>query len=81
MRPRCRQDDGRHAQALDRLTSFLEDGRICLSNRAERALRGIALGRNSGQFRGSDRGGGRAAVMYGLIVSADTNEVDSHVAD
>ena len=28
-------------------TRFLEDGRICLSNNAaERALRGIALGRN-----------------------------------
>ncbi len=39
-------------------TRFLHDGRICLSNNAaERALRGIALGRKSWLFAGSDRGG------------------------
>jgi hypothetical protein len=33
-------------------TRFLDDGRICLSNNAaERALRGIALGRKSWLFR------------------------------
>jgi transposase len=38
-------------------TRFLDDGRICLSNNAaERALRGIALGRKSWLFAGSDRG-------------------------
>ena len=43
-------------------TRFLDDGRICLSNNAaERALRGIALGRKSWLFAGSDRGGQRAA--------------------
>jgi hypothetical protein len=37
-------------------TRFLNDGRICLSNNAaERALRGIALGRKSWLFAGSDR--------------------------
>jgi hypothetical protein len=37
---------------------FLDDGRICLTNNAaERALRGIALGRKSWLFAGSDRGG------------------------
>ena len=37
---------------------FLDDGRICLTNNAaERALRGIALGRKSWLFCGSDRGG------------------------
>ena len=52
-------------------TRFLDDGRICLSNNAaERALRGIALGRKSWLFAGSDRGGQRAAVMYSLIVTA-----------
>ena len=39
-------------------------------------LRGIALGRKSWLFAGSDRGGQRAAVMYGLIVSAKMNDVD-----
>jgi hypothetical protein len=39
-------------------TLFLEDGRVCLSNNAaERGLRGIALGRKSWLFCGSDRGG------------------------
>jgi transposase len=56
---------------------FLEDGRICLTNNAaERALRGIALGRKSWLFAGSDRGGERAAVMYTLIQTARLNEVD-----
>jgi transposase len=58
-------------------TRFLEDGRICLTNNAaERALRGIALGRKSWLFAGSDRGGQRAAVMYSLIVTAKMNDVD-----
>ncbi|MER8522195.1 IS66 family transposase [Mesorhizobium sp. M0159] len=56
---------------------FLDDGRICLSNNAaERALRGIALGRKSWLFCGSDRGGQRAAVLYSLIVSAKLNDID-----
>jgi transposase len=56
---------------------FLDDGRICMTNNAaERALRGIALGRKSWLFAGSDRGGQRAAVMYSLIVSAKMNDVD-----
>jgi transposase len=58
-------------------TRFLDDGRICLSNNAaERALRGIALGRRSWLFAGSDRGGQRAAKMYSLIVTARMNDVD-----
>ena len=58
-------------------TQFLDDGRICLSNNAaERALRGIALGRKSWLFAGSDRGGQRAAAMYSLIVTAKLNDVD-----
>jgi hypothetical protein len=58
-------------------TFFLEDGRVCLSNNAaERGLRGIALGRKSWLFCGSDRGGQRAAAMYSLIVTAKMNGVD-----
>ena len=58
-------------------TRFLDDGRICLSNNAaERGVRGIALGRKSWLFCGSDRGGNRAAVMYSLIVSAKMNDID-----
>jgi transposase len=58
-------------------TLFLDDGRVCLSNNAaERGLRGIALGRKSWLFCGSDRGGQRAAAMYSLIVTAKMNGVD-----
>jgi transposase len=61
----------------DNFTRFLDDGRICLTNNAaERALRGIALGRKSWLFAGSDRGGERAAVMYTLIQTARLNDVD-----
>lgn len=56
---------------------FLEDGRICLTNNAaERALRGIALGRKAWLFAGSDRGGQRAAIIYSLILTARMNKVD-----
>jgi len=72
------------AQAIDYMlkrwegfSRFLADGRICLTNNAaERALRGLALGRKSWLFAGSDRGADRAAVMYTLIASARLNEVD-----
>jgi transposase len=58
-------------------TRFLDDGRICLSNNAaERALRGIALGRKAWLFAGSDRGGDRAALMYTLIQTARLNDID-----
>jgi transposase len=58
-------------------TRFLDDGRICLSNNAaERALRGIAIGRKAWLFAGSDRGGERAAAMFTLIETAKLNSVD-----
>ena len=58
-------------------TRFLGDGRICLSNNAaERSLRGVALGRKSWLFAGSERGGDRAAFMYTLIVTAKMNDID-----
>jgi len=61
----------------DAFACFLHDGRICMTNNAaERALRGIALGRKAWLFAGSDRGGQRAAILYGLIVTAKLNDVD-----
>jgi transposase len=58
-------------------TRFLSDGRICLTNNAaERALRGIAIGRKNWLFAGSDRGGERAASMYTLIATAKLNNID-----
>lgn len=61
-------------------TRFLHDGRVCMTNNAaERALRGITLGRKSWLFAGSDRGGQRAAFMYSLIVTAKLNDIDPQV--
>jgi len=61
----------------DAFARFLDDGRICLTNNAaERALRGVALGRKSWLFAGSDRGGERAAAMYTLIATAKLSGVD-----
>lgn len=61
----------------DSFARFLDDGRIDLTNNAaERALRGVALGRKSWLFCGSDRGGDRAAAMYSLVVTAKLNDVD-----
>jgi transposase len=73
------------AQAIDYMlkrwkgfTHFFADGRICLTNNAaERALRGLALGRKSWLFAGSERGADRAAFMYTLIGTAKLNDVDS----
>ena len=59
------------------LSRFLDDGRICLSNNAaERALRGIAVGRHNWTFAGSDEGGRRAAAIYTLIETAKLNSID-----
>lgn len=59
------------------LTRFIDDGHICLSNNAaERALRGVALGRHNWTFAGSDRGGERAAAIYTLVETCKLNGVD-----
>ncbi len=64
-------------RCIGAFTRFLDDGRICVSNNAaERVLRGIALGRKSWLFVGSERGGERAAVMFTLIQTAKLNNVD-----
>jgi transposase len=59
------------------LTRFLDDGRICLSNNAaERAVRGIAVGRRNWTFAGSDSGARRAASIYTLIETCKLTDVD-----
>ncbi|MGY4171620.1 IS66 family transposase [Bradyrhizobium sp. USDA 4529] len=56
---------------------FLDDGRICLTNNcAERALRGIALGRRNWTFAGSQRGANRAAIVLTMITTCRLNDVD-----
>lgn len=59
------------------LVYYCNDGQAEIDNMpAERALRGVALGRRNYLFAGSDAGGERAAAMYSLIGSARLNGVD-----
>ena len=59
------------------LVRCFDDGRLALDNNpAERALRGVAIGRKNYLFAGSDAGGRRAAVMYSLIESAKLNGIN-----
>ena len=59
------------------LTRFVHDGHIEIDNNAaERAIRGIALGRKNNLFVGSDTGGNRAAAIYSLIETCKLNAID-----
>jgi transposase len=59
------------------LARYLDDGTLEIDNNAaERALRGIALGRKNWLFAGSDSGGERAAALYSLIETAKLNGID-----
>jgi len=59
------------------LLRCFDDGRLALDNNpAERALRGVAIGRKNYLFAGSDAGGRRAAAMYSLIESAKLNGIN-----
>ena len=59
------------------LTRHRDDGHIEIDNKAaERALRGVALGRGNYLFMGSDAGGQRAAAIYSLVETAKLNGLD-----
>jgi transposase len=59
------------------LTRYRDDGRIEIDNNAaERALRGIGLGRKNYLFMGSDAGGERAAAVYSLVETAKLSGLD-----
>jgi transposase len=59
------------------LLRYCDNGIIEIDNlAAERALRGIAIGRRNYQFAGADSGGERAAAIYSLIGTAKLNGVD-----
>jgi transposase len=59
------------------LVRGFDDGRLALDNNpAERALRGVAIGRKNWLFAGSDAGGHRAAAMYSMIESAKLNSIN-----
>jgi transposase len=59
------------------LTRYVEDGILEIdNNRAERALRRIAIGRKNWMFAGSDEGGSRAAILYSLVASCASLKVN-----
>jgi len=59
------------------LVRCFDDGCLALDNNpAERALRGVAIGRKNWLFAGSDAGGRRAAAIYSLIESAKLNDTN-----
>ena len=59
-----------------RLLHFLVDGRIEISNnRAERAIRPFAIGRNNWLFAFSPEGAKASAVIYSIVETAKANEI------
>jgi transposase len=59
------------------LLRYCDDGIIEIDNTAaERALRGVAIGRRNYLFAGADSGGERAAAIYSLLGTAKLNGVD-----
>jgi transposase len=59
------------------LTRYADDGDLEIDNGAtERALRGVAVGRNNWIFFGSDQGGKTAAVLRSFVASCQRVGVD-----
>jgi len=59
------------------LTRYCEDGSLEIDNNAtERAIRGVAVGRNNWLFFGSDQGGTTAAVLRSFVASCQRVGVD-----
>ena len=61
----------------DGLNCYLEDGELTIdNNRAERAMKPVAIGRKNWMFVGSPLAGHRAAVLMSLIASCKENHVE-----
>jgi transposase len=59
------------------LTRYCEDGGLEIDNNStERAIRGVAVGRNNWVFFGSDEGGKTAAVLRSFVASCQRVGVD-----
>lgn len=59
------------------LLRYCDDGVIEIDNSAaERALRGVAIGRRNYLFAGADSGGERAAAIDSLLGTAKLNGID-----
>lgn len=61
----------------DALKRYLEDGILEIdNNRAERALRCVAVGRKNWMFAGSDEGAKRAAIHYSIIATCKDHGIN-----
>ena len=59
------------------LNRYCEDGDLEIdNNRTERAIRGVAVGRNNLVFFGSDQGGHTSAVLRSFVASCQRAGVD-----
>jgi transposase len=66
------------------LNRYVEDGDLAIDNNAaERALRGVAVGRKNWLFWGSDRGGKTAAVLTSFTATCKRHQIDpwSYLSD
>ena len=62
------------------LTRYADDGDLEIDNNAtERAIRGVAVGRNNWVFFGSDQGGKTAAVLRSFVASCQRAGVDPFI--
>ena len=62
------------------LTRYCDDGDLAIDNNAtERAIRGVAVGRNNWVFFGSDEGGTTAAVLRSFVASCQRAAIDPFV--
>ena len=62
---------------MKRLRPYQDDGHLEIDNNAaERAMRGIAVGRKNWLFAGSQSGGKSAAIAFTLIETAKLNRID-----
>jgi len=61
------------------LTRYCEDGDLAIDNNAtERAIRGVAVGRNNWIFFGSDQGGTTAAVLRSFVSTCQRAGIDPY---
>ena len=59
------------------LTRYCEDGALAIDNNlSERMVRPVAIGRKNYLFLGSDNGGKAAAILYSVLASAKSNQVE-----
>lgn len=60
------------------LCNYLSNGYLDIdNNKAERAMRRVAIGRKNWMFAGSDEGGRRAAIIYSILETCKQNGINA----